>query len=107
MFGTQCVVIAIDARRRDRGWDVYVNGGRRVVEGREAVAWALEATERGLEGAVAKRAASTYQPGRRSRDWMKIKLRNEQEVVGECLRALVFADPAARREPARQDHRLG
>ena len=47
VFGSQCVVIAIDARRRDGGWDVYVNGGRTPVEGREAVAWALEATERG------------------------------------------------------------
>ena len=40
-------MIAIDAKRRDGGWDVYVNGGRTVVEGREAVAWAREATERG------------------------------------------------------------
>jgi cyclase len=47
VFGSQCVVIAIDARRRDGGWDVYVNGGRTPVEGREAVAWAVEATERG------------------------------------------------------------
>jgi imidazole glycerol-phosphate synthase subunit HisF len=46
-FGAQCVVIAIDAKRRDAGWDVYVNGGRRRVEGREAVAWAREAVERG------------------------------------------------------------
>ncbi len=47
VFGSQCVVIAIDAKRRDGGWDVYVNGGRTLVEGREAVAWAREATERG------------------------------------------------------------
>jgi cyclase len=46
-FGAQCVVIAIDAKRRDGGWDVYVNGGRTLVEGREAVAWAREAVERG------------------------------------------------------------
>jgi cyclase len=73
-FGTQCVVIAIDAKRRITdpaapgrirassdhrspsapweeaagiGWDVYVNGGRLLVEGREAVAWAREAVERG------------------------------------------------------------
>ncbi|MEK6251228.1 MAG: imidazole glycerol phosphate synthase subunit HisF [Actinomycetota bacterium] len=46
-FGAQCVVIAIDAKRRDGGWDVYVNGGRSLVEGREAVAWAREAVERG------------------------------------------------------------
>jgi cyclase len=81
VFGSQCVVIAIDAKLRtenpagadagadERGpsrrrgqdvqagaeqpagsglsWDVYVNGGRDRVEGREAVAWAREAIERG------------------------------------------------------------
>jgi imidazole glycerol-phosphate synthase subunit HisF len=47
VFGSQCVVIAIDAKRSDGGWDVYTHGGRSRVEGREAVAWAKEATERG------------------------------------------------------------
>jgi cyclase len=47
VFGSQCVVIAIDAKRANGGWDVYVDGGRTRVEGREAVAWAGEATERG------------------------------------------------------------
>jgi cyclase len=47
VFGSQCVVIAIDAKRRDDGWEVYVDGGRRVAEGRDAVDWAREATERG------------------------------------------------------------
>ena len=47
VFGSQCVVVAIDAKRADHGWDVYVNGGRTKVEGREAVAWAKEATELG------------------------------------------------------------
>jgi imidazole glycerol-phosphate synthase subunit HisF len=46
-FGSQCVVIAIDAKRANGAWDVYVNGGRNRVEGREAVAWATEAVERG------------------------------------------------------------
>jgi cyclase len=49
VFGAQCVVIAIDAKRRGNGaaaWDVYVDGGRVPVE-REAVEWAREATERG------------------------------------------------------------
>ena|SRR5207253_8127110 len=47
-FGAQCVVIAIDAKREEGGsWGVYVNGGRKRVEGREAVAWAAEAVERG------------------------------------------------------------
>ncbi len=47
VFGSQSVVVAIDAKRNGDRWDVYVSGGRSVVEGREAVAWAGEAAERG------------------------------------------------------------
>ena len=47
VFGSQCVVVAIDAKRDDGGWAVYVNGGRTPVEGREAVSWVREAEERG------------------------------------------------------------
>ena len=48
VFGSQCVVVAIDAKGNDSGgYDVYVNGGRTIVEGREAVAWATEAVQRG------------------------------------------------------------
>jgi cyclase len=46
-FGAQCVVIAIDAKGEEGGWGVYVNGGRKRVEGRDAVGWAEEAVERG------------------------------------------------------------
>jgi imidazole glycerol-phosphate synthase subunit HisF len=46
-FGAQCVVIAIDAKREDDGWGVYVNGGRKLVAERDAVSWAREAVERG------------------------------------------------------------
>jgi len=48
-FGTQCMVVAIDAKRRGDGdgWEVFVDAGR-TPTGREAVAWAVEATtERG------------------------------------------------------------
>lgn len=46
-FGNQCVVVAIDAKRRDAGgFDVYLNGGR-VNTGRDAVEWAVEAERRG------------------------------------------------------------
>jgi imidazole glycerol-phosphate synthase subunit HisF len=47
-FGSQCIVVAIDAKRRDdgSGWEVYLNGGR-LPTGREAVAWAAEAAGRG------------------------------------------------------------
>ncbi len=48
VFGVQCVVVAIDARRRPgAGWDVYAQGGRRRIEGADAVGWAAEAAERG------------------------------------------------------------
>jgi cyclase len=63
-FGAQCVVIAIDAKRRiaddassacdappgwfgDGDWDVYVKGGREKVPSRDAISWAKEAVERG------------------------------------------------------------
>jgi len=46
-FGSQCIVVAIDAKRRPAGgWEVYLNGGR-LPTGREAVEWAVEATGRG------------------------------------------------------------
>ena len=47
-FGSQCVVVAIDAKRRQdkSGWDVYLNGGR-VNTGRDAVEWAVEAEKNG------------------------------------------------------------
>jgi imidazole glycerol-phosphate synthase subunit HisF len=48
-FGAQCVVLAIDAKRRgeaEGGFDVYVNGGR-IAVGRDAVEWAREGVARG------------------------------------------------------------
>jgi len=47
-FGSQCVVVAIDAKRRQdgRGWDVYINGGR-INTGKDAVEWAVEVERRG------------------------------------------------------------
>lgn len=46
-FGNQCIVVAIDARRRpEGGYEVYSHGGRRPT-GRDAVAWAEEAARRG------------------------------------------------------------
>lgn len=45
-FGSQCVVVAIDARRDGDGWKVYLNGGR-VPTDLDAVAWAQEAERRG------------------------------------------------------------
>jgi len=49
-FGSQCIVVAIDARRRPAGqppgWDVYVRGGRENT-GLDALDWAAMVTERG------------------------------------------------------------
>ena len=47
-FGSQCVVVAIDAKQRadGSGWDVYKNGGR-VKLGIDAVEWAVRARELG------------------------------------------------------------
>jgi cyclase len=46
-FGAQCVVLAVDAKRSGDGWEVHVDAGR-TPTGRDAVAWAREATaERG------------------------------------------------------------
>jgi cyclase len=50
-FGTQCMVIAIDAKRRDGGWEVYVDAGR-TATGRDAIEWAAEATARHGAGEV-------------------------------------------------------
>ena len=45
-FGSQCIVVAIDAKKADAGWDVYLNGGRIRTE-QEAVAWARKAESLG------------------------------------------------------------
>ena len=45
-FGSQCIVVAIDAKRRGEGFEVYTHGGRRPT-GRDAVAWAQEAAALG------------------------------------------------------------
>jgi cyclase len=49
-FGRQCIVVAIDARRRldpnNPGWDVYVRGGRDNT-GIDAIAWARDVEQRG------------------------------------------------------------
>jgi cyclase len=46
-FGSQCMVVAIDARvREDGGWEVYINGGKRAT-GLDALQWAKEAEKRG------------------------------------------------------------
>ena len=45
-FGSQCVVLAIDAKQSDDSWEVYTHGGR-TPTGRDAVEWAVTATQLG------------------------------------------------------------
>ena len=49
-YGAQCIVVAIDARRRENpqnpGWDVYIRGGRENT-GLDALTWAIEMATRG------------------------------------------------------------
>ncbi len=46
IFGSQCIVVAIDAKRTDMGFEVFVKGGREPT-GIDAVRWAKEAEKRG------------------------------------------------------------
>jgi cyclase len=45
-FGSQCIVVAIDAKRTGPSWEVYTHGGRRPA-GLDAVAWAVRAAALG------------------------------------------------------------
>jgi bifunctional non-homologous end joining protein LigD len=71
-------------QRRDRLAALNLDGARwqtpayQVGRGRELLA---ASRERGLEGILAKRPESIYQPGRRSRAWVKVKNSSRQELV--------------------------
>jgi cyclase len=45
-FGSQCIVVAIDAKRNDGSWDVYTHGGRNKTEW-DAIEWAKKSAELG------------------------------------------------------------
>jgi len=45
-FGSQCMVVAIDARKNGSSYQVYINGGR-IATGKDALEWAQEAEHRG------------------------------------------------------------
>ena len=45
-FGSQAAIVAIDAKRKEKGFEVFTHGGRNS-SGRDAVVWAKEAEERG------------------------------------------------------------
>jgi cyclase len=45
-FGAQCIVLAIDARRNNSSWEVFVNGGR-IPTGMDAIEWAMRGVDLG------------------------------------------------------------
>jgi len=45
-FGSQCIVVAIDAKRTGNSWNIYLNGGRKDT-GIDAIEWAKEVYDRG------------------------------------------------------------
>jgi cyclase len=45
-FGSQCIVVAIDAKKQDDNWQIYINGGR-TPAGLDALEWAKESAELG------------------------------------------------------------
>ncbi len=45
-YGSQCIVVAIDAKKLNKGWQVFINGGRTPTE-KDAVKWAREAFKLG------------------------------------------------------------
>jgi cyclase len=46
LFGSQCIVVAIDAKRKEKGWEVYINGGR-TPTGVDVIEWAKKVAELG------------------------------------------------------------
>lgn len=46
IFGSQCIIVAIDAKKTDRGFEVFVKGGREPT-GINAIKWAVEVQQRG------------------------------------------------------------
>lgn len=46
LFGSQCIVLAIDAKKKDSGWEVLINGGK-LETGLNALEWAKEGVRRG------------------------------------------------------------
>ncbi len=45
-FGSQCIVVAIDAKQKDKSWEIYTHGGRKPT-GQDAIQWAKQAESLG------------------------------------------------------------
>jgi bifunctional non-homologous end joining protein LigD len=95
--GESCVTLPLEERRRLLDGVLTADAQVRVSTTFEDGEALLDAVgTQGLEGVVAKRVSSRYLPGRRSRDWLKVKTRGRQEFVvagytrGEGRRAQAF-----------------
>ena len=94
VFGSQCMVVAIDARRRNaqqkeaNGWDVFTHGGRRNI-GWDAVEWAVRA-----EGLGAGEILLTSMDRDGTRDGYDIEL---TRAVSQAVRIPVIASGGAGR----------
>ena len=83
----------------------------------EGLAFYAAAEQRGIEGIIAKHRRSTYEPGQRTRAWLKIKIRPEQELVvggwtpgegnAKDLGALVVGVYEGGQAPVRRQGRVG
>jgi bifunctional non-homologous end joining protein LigD len=81
--GTDTIALPYE-RRRELLVDVVEPGANWLVPAHrvgDGAALLAATAERGLEGVMAKRLGSTYQPGRRTKEWRKIKNRIRAEVV--------------------------
>jgi cyclase len=89
-FGSQCVVVAVDARRRQRadGWDVFTHGGRNNAN-RDAIEWVSEA-----EGLGAGEILLTSMDRDGTRDGYDIEL---TRAVSNAVRIPVIASGGAGR----------
>jgi bifunctional non-homologous end joining protein LigD len=78
-------LVDLPLRERKRRLETLLDGSNRAVrfsvDFDDGEALLVAAREQNLEGIVAKRSTSRYSCGKRTRDWLKIKLQNEEEFV--------------------------
>jgi len=86
VFGSQCIVVAIDAKSKGRGWEVYINGGR-TPTGLDALSWARKVQELG-----AGEILLTSMDCDGTKDGFDIKL---TKTISEAVRIPVIASGGA------------
>ena len=86
VFGSQCIVVAIDAKSKGRGWEIYINGGR-TPTGLDALKWARKAEKLG-----AGEILLTSMDYDGTKDGFDIKL---TKAISEAVRIPVIASGGA------------